>query len=359
MNNFNIFSTLSKDDKELIHSSFIKFLFVFDDRLYDFFKEGNSTEIGLLKVEQKNNKVLLEQSKSLGKDRKKYRLDIEVIGSKSILLIENKFKSFPYKEQLKAYTAILNQDQPALFHVRYLLCFDKEFAPKVEGWHVKDYFDLFIFIKANYNYVTGDEKILINHYILFLDEYIKDYETFKNNALILLDNERLVLYKKNITNKNFWLKLIYSGIGNYMLNNNLIFDRYQLGSGSTSLALIELFPHNWYNKLRILIQLQDSTLKLYCHPYGTENNKEDVQLFISNHQLIGNEIKKAGLFESFNPSYKNTTNLKGNTYYLVHIDLLSFFRIKGKSVCGMKDLNDCILYFYLEIDHLLKVLKLI
>jgi len=358
MSCFNIFQILSKDDKELIHSAFIKFLLEFNNVFYNFFDKEKTDEIVFLKLEQNNNKVLLEQTKSLGDKRKKYRLDIEVIGSKSILLIENKFKSFPYKEQLKAYTAILNQDQPALFHVRYLLCFDKEFAPKVEGWHVKDYSDLLTFIKANYNDITGDEKVLINHYILFLDEYINDYETFKNNALILLDNERLVLYKKNITNKNLWLNLIYSGLGNYILNNNLIFDRYQLGSGSTSLALIELFPHNWYNKLRILIQLQDSTLKLYCHPYGTENNKEDVQLFISNHQLIGNEIKKAGLFERFNPSYKNTTNLKGNTYYLVHIDLLTFFRIKGKSVCGMKDLNDCILYFYLEIDHLLKTLGL-
>ena len=83
-NEFNYFKILEKDDKELIHSAFISHLL---DSNKDFRK---------LFVE--NNKWLspkLEQSYSHNKKRCKIDIELRSADERTILFIENKFKSFP------------------------------------------------------------------------------------------------------------------------------------------------------------------------------------------------------------------------------------------------------------------------
>jgi predicted DNA binding CopG/RHH family protein len=346
---FNIFKILSKDDKELIHSAFLQFLLEYAP--VDFYQFFNQTyDIAQLRQEKKD--IVLEKGYRLGKEKKRYRFDVQIKGETSVLLIENKFKAFPYKEQLESYSNILEQEFKKFKHLQYLLCFDKQFAPKVKNWNVKDYSELLEFIKLNYNKVEGDERILINHYTQFLEEYIKQYALYKSNVL-------LVFYSR-ITNKNFWLKLIYSGLGNQLVSNNIVFERFELGSGSTSLALIEIFPAVWYNKLRIHIQLQGNVLKLYCHPKGLLGSDSNWEVYTQNHFEIAEHIKTNSLFENYNPTYKNTSNLKKDgTYYLVYIDLLEYFRIKGLDKCDTDDLTTCIYEFYDTVNKLLVVNKFI
>jgi hypothetical protein len=95
MTEFNYFKILSKDDKELIHSSVIRYLLqenvFFKENIFNIFKEEIDPE-----------QIYLEKSYRWN------RIDIEAhsIDNESILVIENKFKSFPYKEQLVKYDEI-------------------------------------------------------------------------------------------------------------------------------------------------------------------------------------------------------------------------------------------------------------
>ena len=349
---FNIFTILSKDDKELVHSSFIKF--IFENSGIDFFNFFCESENAMNLQQEINTNTFVELEKKYSlinenKEKKNYRIDIQIVGKSKILIIENKFKSFPYKTQLEAYSDILKneKDFKELTHIKYLLCFDKSFAPKVDGWYVKDYMELLDFIKINGKNVSGDRKVLINHYVKFLEDYNSKYDQYKIDVLSL--------FSDNPINKNFWMKLIYSGLGNKLMEKN-VFERFELGSGSTREALIEFFPKKWYGEIRILLQLQGSKLKLYCHPDESIGSRE---YFNKIHNEISQYIKIDEEFKKYNTTFKNTTNLsKDGTYYLVYIDLLEYFKSRNKF--QIADISKCIFDFYEEINNLLiknKILK--
>jgi len=85
--NFNIFKVLEKDNKELIHSSFINFLI----------NEDSNFSKDFLGIDLSSNRTIrLESFYAYGpKNKKKCRFDIEILEDERIIVIENKFKSFP------------------------------------------------------------------------------------------------------------------------------------------------------------------------------------------------------------------------------------------------------------------------
>ena len=163
---FNIFTTLEKDNKELIHSAFLKFLIEENDL---FIKEFLKSESFI------NPKITLEKSYKSTKKGKNIRLDIEIKNDNRLIVIENKFKSFPNENQLIEYDKVLKKQFSNFQTEKFLLCFDKNLFKKT-NWIVKDYSDLLIFLEEYINKISHiEKKLFVTHYYLFLKDYRDNY----------------------------------------------------------------------------------------------------------------------------------------------------------------------------------------
>lgn len=193
MKSFNIFKCLEKDDKEVIHSQFLKFLILYYPQ--QFFNDflGIEFQIGEPKTEVSFNKYGL-----------KGRFDLIVIENNKInLLIENKFKAFPTEFQLNKYDSFLKQDDqnPKCILITFsnkLCCNNYLFR---NNWIIKDYIELLDFCHT-LPVESTPKGIFIQHYIEFLGEYIEKFLQLNSlNGLSLISKE-----------SNFWKKLVFTGI---------------------------------------------------------------------------------------------------------------------------------------------------
>ena len=177
-----MFNFLSKDNKELIHSQFIKFLI--DYHKDSFYKD-------FLKMEPLMGEPEVEISFSHGNERGRFDLIVseeETVKGKKCniikLVIENKFKSFPYDEQLEKYDNYLKAKQ--IYPKRILLTFDNEVTKSLvnnQEWQLKDYSKLLEFCKKLPKTNNEDESLFLSHYIEFLDEYVKKFKRIKDAGL--------------------------------------------------------------------------------------------------------------------------------------------------------------------------------
>jgi hypothetical protein len=215
----NVFEILSVADKELVHSSMIKFLIESSPALNSF----------LLLAENERAKCDLEVSDRFGK--KKLRFDI-VINRPSateplkepMVVIENKFKATPTVKQLSLYDDYLNskfstgKDMPK----KVLLVFAYEQIPSdvdnycIEfGWEKKSYFslvndktDLFSFLDLNsghFSYSNTSQQLLFSNYLGYLKSYKKSIQK-------LVDGEdHLKVYNKvsnDSKSRDLWFKYL-------------------------------------------------------------------------------------------------------------------------------------------------------
>lgn len=161
---------LSLGSKELFHSNFLEFLWELDKTKF----------INMLRDILGQPQLLATITSNLELDREKHNLDICIYHKdvkKEIIdiIIENKVKSIPYKEQLDKYTSKVGPST-----VRILLSLAKNFPSyqdiKNAGWEIITYDDLAKGIKIHYGQ-------LANKYI---DDYIDFIE--KLDKLDILDN---------------------------------------------------------------------------------------------------------------------------------------------------------------------------
>lgn len=171
---FNIFETLEKDDKELIHSSFICFLL---QNYKETYLELLNLDYPELIVSEFNVQSEFRLSEKVG------RLDVFASNSKINIAIETKFKSFPTTEQLEKYDKSL----PPLTK-RYLVVFDKTinyFKNPPQNWTIIDYRDIVKLCKkiSTTNIEKDSVKIIfINHYIDFLtNKYLNKFNNLLQN----------------------------------------------------------------------------------------------------------------------------------------------------------------------------------
>lgn len=264
MNQFNYFKILEKDNKELIHSAFISYLLDNNQQFREFLKIPN----------KKFLPTKLEKQYSLKKE--KCRIDIELTSEdqKNQVFVENKFKSFPYLNQLKKYDKIFDSNfAKEINQTKILLCFDKSLILFNSGWNIFDYNDILNFIEKNYDLSKrDDETIFINHYYLFLKEYFENYKAILKNSKNLFD--------KKITNDDkFWLRLLNSQIVLHFQNKFGLKDfEFLSNPGNTSIPLLNIVPKKWKEVIKedVLIQFQGKDLKLYIH----SSNKEKVKFLI-------------------------------------------------------------------------------
>lgn len=333
---FNIFTILEKDNKELIHSSFIKFLIEEDEKFFLEFLEIELIE---------NAKVTLEKSykyPNKGKTKNnRSRFDIEIKNEERIIIIENKFKSFPNEKQLIEYNKSLNFNYNSHKIEKILLCFDKNiFKTNIKEWIIKDYKDLVLYLEKYIASIKDiEKKIFVSHYYLFLKNYTEKYQLILKSANNIFSNQ------KDNENK-FWIKLFYSNLeiqlSDYFANKNLNVNVY-IASGNTSIPLINIVPIKWkIDNVELLIQIQNGEFKFYAH---TENKDFLKKMIDYSKDVMNNEFLE----------FKNINNRNEKTSYIFKINMLKNSRIKEVVDFDIAKMYDLILEFYNKID--MKIIK--
>lgn len=310
-NTFNIFEILSKDDKELSHSSMIKFLISESD----FFSEN------LIQQNNKNLKICLEY-----KLDKKLRVDILVCTENKIIAIENKFKCLPQIEQLNSYSQKLNELFPNKEIAKYLLYFEKGNNFNIPNdWNKITYEDIYHLIEEylKKEKILVDKEVLIRHYSESLKNYISRYKELKNPNSNLLKE---VFENPQNHNNRFWLHLIFHELAS-------LFDKEKystwVGSGGTYKPLINVHNPDWnyYSDkgYEFVIQLNGRNLKYYAHLKGLNNKQEIVD--IEKERLISNGFKKAK-----SGKFKGKLSDKSNTSYIYQEDVIEVIETEGEII---------------------------
>lgn len=151
---FNIFHILSAGDKELVHSSMLKFLI---EEYHLFRKEflGDPFEDKELYIKLEHSekgKVEYQVNDELKTNNKYIRFDLVVQDKegKWLFAIENKFKATPTVKQLQSYDNFFSKNKDKLHSnfEKLLIIFSAEQIPldvelyrKKENWKIRSYFD--------------------------------------------------------------------------------------------------------------------------------------------------------------------------------------------------------------------------
>jgi hypothetical protein len=297
---FNYFNVLSGADKEMMHSAMLKFLFGYDD----YFRKNLFSAC----PSSLDKKSIVTEKVYPGRNR----IDVEAqsIDGKYILIIENKFKSFPNKEQLELYDMIYKCDSKNVDKelIKYIICFDEKvisfkhnndnITTKYNAiWYIITYKRIkeciIEYLKNTNSSLPQDIKLFLGHYITYLNEYYAAYDlvcesysyAFKPDDNLPRLSEDRFWKLQNVFNKfgtlsidavisrlaesRFWQRLILSALGNDFaerckeLKSGQFEPEYD--NGSTSVPFLDILPQHW-NKVSspfLFIQLQGKKIKLF------------------------------------------------------------------------------------------------
>ena len=192
----NVFEILATADKELVHSSMLKFLLL-DERFklneYFVLPQHNNLNVILEYSEKVDNKRLrfdivgCESSEKLNDEQKPKGIFNKDSKVKPIFIIENKFKATPTKNQLKLYDDFLKPYKPDREIKKILMVFMRQQVPSVvqdyccdNKWLIKSYFDFdnndslynfLIDLKIDNSALDTNTKYIIRSYISYLRKY--------------------------------------------------------------------------------------------------------------------------------------------------------------------------------------------
>ncbi len=268
MKDFNIFETLEKDDKELIHSSFVCFLM-------NEYKEFYSSVLGLDYSSEILSQIDAKVEQSLGKEYG--RADI-LVREPMTILIENKFKSFPNNDQLAKY----DEKFPNSPNVhKYLLTFDKSIvnlSPDIrDNWKIIDYKQILEFCKSviKTDLLSNDKRLFIEHYVLFISSYIADFHKLNSDSSFI--NEKINSTDRNST---FWKVIIFNLI-KLKTEQILDYDNYGIHvfAGSQKTPGLYIWTKNperyiFKNVGSVWFELQDKKLRLKLGKQGISQRNE-------------------------------------------------------------------------------------
>ncbi len=277
---FNIFKVLEKDDKELIHSAFIKYLFKYHGEFF------YPHLLGIENLDFKTPKL------EVSYERK--RIDIEILSNdeSNIIVIENKFKSFPYSQQLTQYDDIYERKHAEKQKYKFLFCFDPEMVQfNNENWTIFSYEQLLDNINrfiSQSNEIEDDQIKFINHYQYFLKEYYDELKTIQNNLRPALENP-------DEGQNKFWLQLVNSII---RIKIEQIFIRkeipvvFNVNPGAAKAPLLNIIPERWKdNEVERLIQFQGRDSKFYIHTNKRSVVRKSIKLVSDNMNIEDGELK--------------------------------------------------------------------
>ena len=296
----NIFRVLSKDDKELIHSAFISFLLsqysvVRQEILGSEFGEISYPELEVpysYKIESKDG----EETKS---KKKRIRFDIQIKNQDNtkLCVIENKFKCLPTQNQLAEYSDFISTNFDNVEVKKILISFSdctKNILPA--DWIQLTYTDIYRIINKIDDYGSEKNKIFIEEYLSFLNEYLEEYKTYQNGNL-------RELFKNPTSGENrFWLRLILSELLVKLHSYENKFDFFYIDLGGSNVPLINLHSNFIWRKEshEFVIQFQGSDIKFYSHFWNGIDGKQLVTETIQSLKNNNLETKKSGIFKKQN-----------------------------------------------------------
>jgi hypothetical protein len=210
------------------------------------------------------------------------RIDIEAQSSDGnyVLIIENKFKSFPTADQLKRYDHIYNIERNKAENsnkkfIKYIVCFDEKIV-QIDNheWNILAYSKikdiLNEYIDNNKN-LQQDIRLFFEHYAAYLNNYYKAYDAvFKNYSYAFSDNiDELYKISPKLKDKKFWQRLVLFALGNDFIKrcrkNNMESFEVEFDDSSTTVAFLDILPQHW-NKAKspfLFIQMQGEKFKLF------------------------------------------------------------------------------------------------
>ena len=314
---FNIFKVLNKDNKELIHSAFLKFLLEEDNSLIE--------ELLGIKLDKSEEKIKINLEHKIGNQR----FDIFIKNGNNIIVIENKFKSLPYLKQLEEYSTVLDKKFSGKTINKYLLYFAKGNDFNLPNdWKVITYNDLVKLISdfLEKNDLAIEKIIFIEHYLSILRSYIEQYEKIKKS-------EGLSEIFKNPKDKDngFWLKLVF-----FELAAMFPFPKYTtfVSKGNSYKPFINIHIPKWNhikgdkdNKTghEFVIQLNGTNLKYYAHLWYHSDREEFINKKV--------KILKDNKFKTTTSGhYKNKPNPKHKTGYIYQENIINVLEDNNKKI---------------------------
>lgn len=216
---FNIFHILSAGDKELVHSSMLKFLI---EESSSFHKEFLGKEFENLS----EISIKLETSGNVSDDGRNKRLRFDLLGydkpkdGKLLFAIENKFKATPSVHQLELYDKYFDENKNKLHSkfTKYLIVFSEDQIPSDvrkycddshSKWVIRPFFSfgqnkpkLLDFLQTQIsksNLPCSKERFLIKEYKEYLESiykilnhYIASPTYYSYNTIINTEKENLI-----------------------------------------------------------------------------------------------------------------------------------------------------------------------
>lgn len=344
---FNIFKILGKDDKELIHSAFIKFLLENDYGFREYFGI-NSLPIKKVRLEMSYTLTKKKEGKTVKLRR---RIDIEALGEdkRPVLVIENKFKSFPYEQQLNDYDEIYEKHYPEANPVKMLFCFDPSLISFESDWEIKSYRELLEYLYNISNKEQDAEKqMFLRHYLEFLSNSFDIYDKYSQNF-------RNLLKHPNEADNKFWLRLMYSAV-HTKLEKEFTKPgfRFLVNPGNTSVPLINIIPPHWtFGNFEFLLQFQGNELKFYVHLLNTnkelnKDEKDDQRRFLEEIIRLLQEKLIINVNYSGEGKLKKLGKMNFRSYYLYKENIISGFT--SSENITVECLVKRVLEFYNEIN---------
>jgi hypothetical protein len=325
----NIFEIISVADKELTHSSLIKFLITQNNKIAtDYFSIDNtSIEVKL----EASETVVLKESNNLV--RKKLRFDIVITSNNHnnpndspLMLIENKYKATPTVRQLDLYDRYVKEHIKTPLPKKVLMVFLQEQIPSdvntycIENdWEVKSYFSLSDkesssltgYLSNTILTFDGSADKLKNDFLL--DEY-KEYLNNTQNVLKkfllrpdILTKDDFKIYREYKRNRDLWFKyllyiqsLISIKVKGKETNSKFIFKSGNDGGGNLIPSVNFWFKETYY------WGIDGDSMKIgfsYNHNDNIEAKKEKILFKLKNSMLFDSLVNKYG--KLYNPAKKD------------------------------------------------------
>ena len=331
---FNIFTTLSKDNKELTHSAFLKFLLLEDQ---DFAKKFFNIE-GAIKEEE----IKLEKRLN-----KRLRADILINTPSLNLIIENKFKCLPQANQLKAYSEKIKEEKKAIPYQKFLLYFKKGTDFQLpEDWEFITYEDINAGIKElleRHLELPLDKKIFLQHYYEFLQDYIDAYKLLKKEPECLYDVFRNEFsYKGKFKKENaYWLNLMFHELASKFPPEYKAF----VGGGSTYKPFINIHVPHWVFQeegegYEFVVQLNGNDLKFYANLNKVKNRQGIIE-----REVVA--LKSNSFINAKSGNYKGKLSAKSETGFIYREKLIDEL---GPDQFTLEGVADYIVKFIDRID---------
>lgn len=273
----NYFTVFAAADKEMMHSAMLRYILC-----------AHGTLARRLFTRFRYPVVRATLEKTYIEKKRRFRMDVVAWskGDEHMLVIENKFKSFPTLSQLQDYDNLYweRKEEPTC----YLVCFDKNgVAFQGNGdihtnhsiWHILTYREIQIEIEKyldEQKMLEAEQRSFLCHYARYLRTYYTRYDAVLNNYTdaFVIDNEEEISEddkREAVQENRFWQRLALSFIANGFAaerrKQGVEANECDTEYGGSTVPLITIYPEHWNKHVGntrplLCVQMQGDCLKL-------------------------------------------------------------------------------------------------